>query len=633
MVVEEAVDWAADDYWRNRRLSPAQLIVHDINVRDSWSSGETHHTGPLLEADEVFVSSLLPVLTGRDQFAETLFPETLTTNKREQQELATLAREYGWLNCLRRESFGSDDDEKVRWIHISSKFTEYLHGALLALTNWDEQRPSAIASLRRLDHCINQHERFSTHGRYFSPFFATLNGDDSPIESAPCLLSVPFLDWTVAGETPPLRFQIDPREGYQSSRSSSHLLRSILQHFYRLEDTRDREPLQVFSRHKPWLTDRELDLKVRRWYGQYPTGLNVDELWVLVIDSRHVITFSSNQTWKARWPPLQLVYRIADVSFRSIRNRFFLSSGNHDYSAYTHIITCLNGALGMLHRGFWMDTTLCLADRYASYLGHLQYRLHRSASAKLVMDLLQIQEELNIVIQLIHQQIDLLVNLQTALDQENTQTAQTRPRSQVSSIAAHPKRNSQVSANGAQASFHQLPSSQLSDPLSQLLDTLQREFADICDLRDNSDRLITRTIQLVNIRLEDHGKAVLVFTIVTIIFLPLSFVASYLGMNTNDIRNLRQDQSLFWIIAGSLTAGTFGLAMGLAFYGGSMVEWFVNWRAQASTPKPFSSRVAKTPSNLSDRSRGSENESSFMKSFRVLDGDGRTKSDMLAFIR
>lgn len=59
------------------------------------------------------------------------------------------------------------------------------------------------------------------------------------------LLSVPFLDWSVEGDPPPLRFQIDPREGYQSSRSSSHMIRSILQHFYRLEDTSDREPMQV----------------------------------------------------------------------------------------------------------------------------------------------------------------------------------------------------------------------------------------------------------------------------------------------------------------------------------------------------------------------------------------------------
>jgi len=633
MVVEEPVNWAEDDYWTNRRLSPAQLLVHDINLRDSRPASETVQAASLLEADEIFVSTLQPVLTARDQLAETLYPEAWTSSKREQQELTNLAREYGWLNCLRRSKPGSDNDERVRWIHISSKFTEYLQGALFALSDWDGEAPSVIASLRRLDHCIHQNERFSTHGRYFSPFFATLGNDDASVDSAPFLLSVPFLDWTVAGETPPLRFQIDPREGYQSSRSSSHLLRSILQHFYRLEDTSDREQLQVFSRHKPWLTDRELDLKVRRWYGQYPTGLNVDELWILVIDSRHIVTFSSNQSWKARWPPLQLAYRIADVSFRSIRSRFFHSSANNDYSAHTHIIACLNGALGILHRSFWTDTTLCLADRYASYLGHLQYRLHRSASAKLVMDLLQIQEELNIIMQLMHQQIDLIVKLQTALDQEKRQAMRSRPQSPSSHIGPHAERESQISATAAQAAIHQLSSSHLDDPLSQLLENLQREFVDICDLRDNSDRLITRTIQLVNIRLEDHGKAVLVFTIVTIIFLPLSFVASYLGMNTNDIRNLRQDQSLFWIIAGALTAATFGVAMVLAFYGGSMVEWFVNWRAQASAPKLPPTSVAKRSSNLSDRSRGSESQPSILRSFRVLDGDGRAKSDLLAYLR
>jgi hypothetical protein len=68
-------------------------------------------------------------------------------------------------------------------------------------------------------------------------------------------------------------------------------MRSILQHFYRLEDTSDREHQQVFAKHKPWLADRELDLKVRRFYGQYPEVLNVDELWILVIDERHVKFF------------------------------------------------------------------------------------------------------------------------------------------------------------------------------------------------------------------------------------------------------------------------------------------------------------------------------------------------------
>lgn len=630
MGVEEVVNWAEDEYWTNRRLSPAQLLIHDIDLVGWRPDTEGTHVGPLLEINEILVSTLKPVLEARDQLSEKLYPEAWTTNRQEQERLKSLAREYGWLNCLRRSGPESNNaDEKVRWIHISSKFTEYLQGCLLALSDWNEHSEAIIASLRQLNHCINQQERFSKHGRYFSPFFTTLSNERLPIQEAPVLLSIPFLDWTTAGETPALRFQIDPREGYQSSRSSSHLLRSVLQHFYRLEDTSDREPLQVFSKHKPWLTNRDLDLKVRRWYGQYPTGLNVDELWILVIDAKHIFTFSSNQTWKARWPPLQLAYRIAEVSFRGIRNRYFMSSDEPDYTAYTHIIACLNGSLGMLHRSFWTDITLCLSDRYAGYLGHLQYRLHRSPSAKLVMDLLQIQEELNIIIQLMQKQMDLILELQTAWNHEEKQRSSVASRA--SSFAPRFTREAQSSAYAARATFRQLSlPSALTDPLAQLQENLQREFIDVCDLRDNSDRLVNRTIQLVNIRLEDHGKAVLVFTIVTIIFLPLSFVASYLGMNTSDIRNMRQNQTLFWIIAGSLTAGTVSLAMILAFYGGDMLERFFNWRANVRYPKPSNTATKRLRAN-SGHEGGKQH--SVLKGFKVLDADASAKSSGFSSFR
>ena len=229
--------------------------------------------------------------------------------------------------------------------------------------------------MRHLEQVIYQNERFSKHGRYFSPFFESLAHSPEPDEYSetgqhPLLVCLPFVDWTVVGETPPLRFQIDPREGFQSSRTSVHLIRSLLQHFYRLEDTHDREQSQVFANHRPWTADTNLDLKVRRWYGHYPESLNVDELWILVVDAQHIITFASNQSWKSRWPPLQLASRIAEVSFRSVRNDFFTLS-NSDYTAYHHLVTCLNGAVGLLHRSFWPDMPLCIADRYAGYLEHV----------------------------------------------------------------------------------------------------------------------------------------------------------------------------------------------------------------------------------------------------------------------
>ncbi|KAF2840019.1 hypothetical protein M501DRAFT_1002296 [Patellaria atrata CBS 101060] len=371
MAISEQVDWQADAYWNNRRLSPAQILVHDIRL-ESWRS----NTSSMLEIRETLASTLLPALESRDQLESSLPVEKLTANRNEQHQLKNLVQQYGWMNCLRSQGVQEAVDDpdnlrKCRWIHISSKFTEYIQGCLLALLDWNDTNMAAnLTSLRQLEYCISQQERFSKHGRYFAPFVQTLNPDTSN-EDVPLLMSLPFLDWSVEGEIPPLRFQVDSREGYQSSRSSSHVHRSILQYFYRLEDTNDREHHQVFTKHKPWYTDHELDLKVRRWYGHYPSSLNVDELWVLVVDSRHIVTFSSNQSWKSRWPPLQLASRIMEISFRGIRNNFFVSEDNPDYTSYLHTIACLSGAVGIMHRSFWMDIPLCLTDRFAGYLGHL----------------------------------------------------------------------------------------------------------------------------------------------------------------------------------------------------------------------------------------------------------------------
>lgn len=261
-----------------------------------------------------------------------------------------------------------------------------------------------------------------------------------------------------------------------------------------------------------------------------------------------------------------------EISFRGIRNTFLNSSNDQDYTSSTHVVAALSGALGMLHRSFWTDLPLCLSDRYASYLGHLQYCLLRSPSTGLVMDLLQVQEELNIIIQIMDQQMELVAALQGKLKREET-----RGPSHNSNTNRLSRRISSI-RHADTATYRQLSFSHLSDPAAQLLENLQREYADLCDLRENSNSLINRTIQLVNIRLEDHGKAILVFTIVTIVFLPLSFVSSFFGMNFSDIRDMESTQRLFWIISGSLTVGTVGFAIFLAFYGGAIVDWFVSWR-------------------------------------------------------
>jgi hypothetical protein len=50
-----------------------------------------------------------------------------------------------------------------------------------------------------------------------------------------------------------------------------------------------------------------------------------------------------------------------------------------------------------------------------------------------------------------------------------------------------------------------------------------------------------------------RDNAAVVFTIITVIFLPLSFVASVFGMNSADIRDMALTQWVFWVSACSFT--------------------------------------------------------------------------------
>ncbi|KAI4251898.1 MAG: hypothetical protein LQ352_004583 [Teloschistes flavicans] len=59
--------------------------------------------------------------------------------------------------------------------------------------------------------------------------------------------------------------------------------------------------------------------------------------------------------------------------------------------------------------------------------------------------------------------------------------------------------------------------------------------------------------------------AILVFTVVTIIFLPLSFVSSFFGMNVNDIRSMGRSQWIFWASALPLTAIVAGVSLFIAY--------------------------------------------------------------------
>ena len=207
-VSEPVVDWRADPYWRNRRLSPAQVQIHDIRL-EGW---RRHDAGTMLEMREVLASSLLPELEGRDNLMKTLPFADATSKRYDQVQLRSIANEFGWMNVLRSNEVQSTVSDpqpirKCRWIHISSKFSDYLPGCRVGMLDWSKEPEQKMEALRQLEHCIHQQERFSKHGRYFAPFAQHLGDqvdayedDDRSAQDGPMLLSVPFLDWAAGGK-------------------------------------------------------------------------------------------------------------------------------------------------------------------------------------------------------------------------------------------------------------------------------------------------------------------------------------------------------------------------------------------------------------------------------------------------
>jgi hypothetical protein len=112
--------------------------------------------------------------------------------------------------------------------------------------------------------------------------------------------------------------------------------------------------------------------------------------------------------------------------------------------------------------------------------------------------------------------------------------------------------------------------------LESCRDNLALSREEYIELFTRCGPLSDRTKQSLEINEEDHGKAIMVFTVVTIIFLPLSFVTSFFGMNTVDIRDMNSGQGLFWAIAIPLAAVTMGSTMFIGYNGDELRDAIVS---------------------------------------------------------
>lgn len=106
------------------------------------------------------------------------------------------------------------------------------------------------------------------------------------------------------------------------------------------------------------------------------------------------------------------------------------------------------------------------------------------------------------------------------------------------------------------------------DAINEIMKYLEEQLRHCKELQGRAKDLAEQNLQLVETLTDDHDRAVLLFTIITVIFLPLSFVAGLFGMNLAGISNTTSKVSLFWYIATPFTVTIIFLCLAFVRWGG-----------------------------------------------------------------
>lgn len=186
-----------------------------------------------------------------------------------------------------------------------------------------------------------------------------------------------------------------------------------------------------------------------------------------------------------------------------------------------------------------------LTEVYAEYTTRIQAIVRDSASVKVYDDIKLLREELDIIKNTLEQQDDTLRELQSTIT---------------------------VTYGVASLSV---------SILDRILESISQRIDDFEELQVQAETARFLAAQSISLKAESNNKAIIVFTVVTIIFLPLSFVTSYLGMNTSDLRNMKSGQTLFWAIGAPVAFVILSTALVAAFYG-TLTQRFLGraWRSK-----------------------------------------------------
>ncbi|KAL8920827.1 MAG: hypothetical protein Q9208_005999 [Pyrenodesmia sp. 3 TL-2023] len=207
--------------------------------------------------------------------------------------------------------------------------------------------------------------------------------------------------------------------------------------------------------------------------------------------------------------------------------------------------TILIKTIDRLAHGVYGSGTVDVINILEECLEQLALRVERHSSRRLLQKLNAFEEEVDTISEVLRQQINVLVQLRHCLDPVKFE----RPTTARKMRFAFEKRG-----------------------IEKILAHIVEQLKYCRELRERVKVLAVQNVQLVETLADDNSRAIFVFTFITVLFLPLSFVAAFFGMNLAGIADSTSRVSHFWYIAVPFTVGI--MVMCAIFVAWGETIWF-----------------------------------------------------------
>ncbi|KAL7625278.1 hypothetical protein AAE478_004494 [Parahypoxylon ruwenzoriense] len=207
---------------------------------------------------------------------------------------------------------------------------------------------------------------------------------------------------------------------------------------------------------------------------------------------------------------------------------------------------------------------------YKKHASRLQYLVHNRPKKRLFIELTALERELKALHKVFNRQIEILQKI----------TEVTDPRT----VKETKERRDQYDLE--------------CEYMKGVEDKLYYTINQIDQLQQKVAHLKIQVVQLLEVLEEGHGKAIRVFTLVTLFFLPMSFVTSFFGMNTSDIRDMDNKSTFFWLIALPSTAGIVAVAFLYAYHWDDVREYFSRLRVRRRAARETLRASSSLPDSL-----------------------------------